>query len=141
MIPVPKKDIWFYIKLAFIFLFIAGDVYLNSKAEYGSLLQFDASKTTSHTNNNTNEWAQLSQLQVLLFGCTIVLQLSIASALFLLLCNTFPFQVGILSPFKVGVFKLFLVFQPMYMILSCIVGGMRLVRRWNITLNVGISLS
>ena len=44
----PKKDIWFYTKLAFIILFIAGDIYLNSKVEYEALLQFVASKTTSH---------------------------------------------------------------------------------------------
>ena len=128
MMIAPKKDMWFYTKLAFIILFIAGDIYLNSKAEYEALLQFDASKTTSHTNN-TNEWAQLSQLQMLLFGCAIILQLSIASALFLILCNTFPFQVGLWYPFKAGVFKLFLILQPMYMILSCTVGGMRLVSK------------
>ena len=126
MMIAPKKDLWFYTKLAFIILFIAGDIYLNSKAEYEALLQFDASKTTSHTNN-TNEWAQLSQLQMLLFGCIIILQLSIASALFLILCNTFPFQVGLWYPFKAGVFKLFLILQPLYMILCCTVGGMRLV--------------
>ena len=126
----PKKDLWFCTKLAFIILFIAGDIYLNSKADYEALLQFDASKTTSHTNN-TNEWAQLSQLQMLLFGCAIILQLSIASALFLILCNTFPFQVGLMFPFKAGVFKLFLILQPLYMILSCIVGGMRLVSIWS----------
>ena len=71
MMIAPKKDLWFYTKLAFIILFIAGDIYLNSKAEYEALLQFDASKTTSHTNN-TNKWAQLSQLQMLLFGCIII---------------------------------------------------------------------
>ena len=95
--------------------FVAGDVYLNSKTEYEATL----------TLTNIKE---LSQLQMILFGCSVLLQFSITSALFLILCNTFPFQVGLMFPFQEGIFKWLLVFQPIYMVLSCVVGGVRLVR-------------
>jgi hypothetical protein len=112
----PQKN-GFYIKFALLISFLAADAYLNSKAEYEAM-EMDGKSSID----------ELSQLQMVLFGSTIILQLSIASSIFLILCNTFPFQVGVMFPFLNGIFKLFLVLQPAYMILSCAVGGMRLVR-------------
>jgi len=112
----PQKN-GFYIKFALLISFIAADAYLNSKTEYEAM-EMDGKSSID----------ELSQLQMVLFGSTIILQLSIASSIFLILCNTFPFQVGVMFPFLKGIFKLFLVLQPAYMILSCAVGGMRLVR-------------
>ncbi|KAL3800409.1 hypothetical protein ACHAW5_009087 [Stephanodiscus triporus] len=110
----PQK-MGFFIKFGLLISFIAADAYLNSKAEYEAM-EMDGKSSID----------ELSQLQMILFGSTIVLQLSIASSIFLILCNTFPFQVGVLFPFLKGIFKSFLVLQPTYMILSCAVGGMRL---------------
>ena len=112
----PQKN-GFSIKFALLFSFIAADAYLNSKIEYEAMAMDGKSSIN-----------ELSQLHMILFGSTIVLQLSIASSFFLILFNTFPFQVGVLFPFQKGIFKLLLVLQPAYMFLSCTVGGMRLVR-------------
>ncbi|KAL3827511.1 hypothetical protein ACHAXA_003780 [Cyclostephanos tholiformis] len=112
----PQKN-GFHIKLALMVSFIAADAYLNSKAEYDAMELSDGKSSGN---------AELSQLQMILFGTTIVLQLSIASSLFLILCNTFPFQVGVLFPFQKGIFKWFLILHSAYMLLSCAVGGMRL---------------
>ncbi len=114
----PKKD-WFFAKFALMVIFVTLDVYLNSKAEYEALV----------TKSSLDE---LSQLQMLLFGSGILLQISLASAFFLILCNTFPFQVGLLAPiFQVGTLKWLLVLQPVYFVLTCIVGGMRLNQVFN----------
>ena len=112
----PRKDL-FYAKFALMIAFVAGDIYLNSKVEYEAL---DANTSID----------KLSQLQIILFGCTILLQLSIASTLFLILCNTFPFQVGLWSPMlnSISFLQWLFFLQPLYMVLSCIIGGMRLVR-------------
>ena len=112
----PQKN-GFSIMFALLISFIAADAYLNSKNEYEAMA-LDGKSSID----------ELSQLQMILFGSTIVLQLSIASSFFLILCNTFPFQVGLLFPFQKGICKMFLVFQTVYMFLSCTVGGMRLVR-------------
>ena len=106
---------WFYIKFALMMAFICFDVVLNSKIE------FEALTTGGETSKE-----KLSQHQMLLFGWTIVFQFSVAAAFFLILCSTFPFQVGLLFPFQDGIFKWLLVLQLVYMILSCIVGGIRL---------------
>jgi hypothetical protein len=112
----PQKN-GFLIKFASMLSFIAVDAYLNSEAEYEAM----------ELNGKSSGIDELSQLQMILFGTTIVLQLSIASSLFLILCNTFPFQVGIVFPFQKGIFMWLFALQPVYMILSCAVGGMRLV--------------
>jgi len=114
----PRKD-WFYAKILLLVTFIAVAIYLNSKAEYEAL-QMDA-----ETNVD-----KLSQLQMILFGCSILLQLAIASTLFLILCNIFPFQVGLWSPMlnSIPFLRWLKILQPVYIALGCIVGGMRLVR-------------
>lgn len=120
--PVAEDDVHphkngFLIKFALMISFIAGDAYLNSKAEYEAM----------ELSGKPSGIDELSQLQMILFGTSVVLQLSIASSLFLILCNTFPFQVGVMFPFQKGVFRWLLVLQPAYIILSCAVGGMRMV--------------
>ena len=71
----------------------------------------------------------LSQLQVVLFMLSLILQLSITSVLFLIACNTFPFQVGLwdVLVLKAPFLRQFLFLQPVYMALGGIVGGIRLV--------------
>ena len=109
----PKKE-WFYPKCGLLVTFVAIDVYISSKTEY----EMDATNIQ-----------KVSQLQMIFLGCSLLLQVSIASALFLLLCNTLPFQVGLLFPFQTGIFKGLLILQPVYMILTSVIGGMRLVSR------------
>ena len=111
----PKRE-WFFTKLGLIIAFIAGDVYLNSKAEYEAL---------QPTAGGIKD--ELEQLQMILFGCSLILQLSIASSLFLIVSNTFPFQVGLWMEIE-NRFKWLLIALPIYMVLGCIVGGVRLVR-------------
>jgi hypothetical protein len=67
---------------------------------------------------------------MVLFVAETILQLSIASALFLIISNTLPFQVGLWDALanSVTFLRLWLILQPVYMVLSCVVGGMRLVR-------------
>lgn len=107
---------WFYIKFALLVTSIFLDVYLNSKIEYEAMAMSEEIGLE-----------KLSQLQMVLFGCTIIFQFSVAAAFFLILCSTFPFQVGLLFPFQKGIFRWLLVLQLVYMTLSCIVGGIRLV--------------
>lgn len=104
---------WFYLKFALMATFIFFDVYLNSKLEYESMVIGDEGAE------------RLAQLQMLLFGCTILSQFSVAAAFFLILCSTFPFQVGLLFPFQEGLFKCLLALQLVYVSSSCIVGGLR----------------
>jgi hypothetical protein len=108
-----RPERWFYVKFALMASFIFFDVYLNSKIEYESMVIGDEGAE------------RLAQLQVLLFGCTILSQFSVAAAFFLILCSTFPFQVGLLFPFQEGIFKWLLVLQLVYVSSSCIVGGLR----------------
>ena len=112
----PSRE-WFFTKLGLLVVFVAGDVYLNSKAEYEAL----------HLGQGKMNTDELEQLQMILFGCSLVLQLSIASSIFLIVSNTLPFQVGLWVEMQ-NRFKWLLIVQPMYMVLSCIVGGIRLVR-------------
>ena len=133
----PSRE-WFFTKLGLLAVFVAGDVYLNSKAEYEAL----------HLGQGKMNTDELEQLQMILFGCSLVLQLSIASSIFLIVSNTFPFQVGLWVEMQ-NRFKWLLIVQPMYMVLSCIVGGIRLVRSFvradsfgsNITLSHPTSLN
>ena len=96
-------------QFVFLLLFIAGDIFINATAEYESL--------------NTHS-QQLHTITMLFLG-QIILQFCIASLLSLSLFNTFPFQVGVWYHFKT-ILKWFLIFQLIYLILSCTAGGMRL---------------
>ena len=112
----PSKD-GYVAKVSLMVAFVAGDVCLNSQMEYGAL-----------TGDRNPE--SLSQLQIILFMLSLILQLSIASALFLIACNTFPFQVGLwdVLVLRAPFLRQFLLLQPVYMTLGGIVGGIRLVR-------------
>ena len=94
--------------------FVAADIYLNSTAEYEALE------------------SGLSQLQVVLLGTAIALQFSIASALFLIVCRTVPFRLGLWGALADPVFvRLLAVLAPMYFVCCIVIGGMRLVRKYH----------
>lgn len=105
----------YYIKLAMMALFICGDLFINSTAEYEAL---NVDSSTSYD--------QMSQLQIILLISSILLQASIFSAFFLMLVDTFPFQVGLVG--VVGKkFRYMLIAQVSYSAMTIIVGAMRLV--------------
>ena len=109
-----QKD-WFYAKFAMLIGFVFADLYLNSKAEYEAL--------QPHQTEN-----EMNQLQFIVFGCIILSQVSVFSTFFLILCDTYPLQVGLLGVLA-HQFKCFLIFQSLYTTISSIVGCMRLVRK------------
>jgi len=117
---------WYCIKFGMIALFAFGDLFVNSKAEYEAL-QVNASLTDLDQQlYDSTDYDRMSQLQITLFGISILLQASIFSAFFLILVDTFPFQVGLLG--AVGKqFKHVLFAQTGYSAVSVVVGTMRLV--------------
>ena len=114
----------YYIKLVMMSLFIVGDLFINSTAEYEAL---NITEDTTHSSyENTTSYDQMSQLQIILLGSSILLQASIFSAFFLMLVDTFPFQVGLVG--VVGKkFRYMLIAQVWYSLMTIIVGAMRLV--------------
>ncbi|KAL3770622.1 hypothetical protein ACHAWO_009386 [Cyclotella atomus] len=119
----------YYIKLVMMAIFIAGDLFVNSKSEYEAL-QVDEPTDTSQQllfppSNRSTAYEEMSQLQIILLGCSILLQASIFSAFFLILADTFPFQVGLLG--VVGAqFKHMPIAQGLYSLMTISVGAMRL---------------
>ena len=118
---------WYYIKLAMMAVFIFGDLFINSKAEYEVLrVNEDTTSQQQLDFHGSTPFEEIRQFQIILFGCSILLQASIFSAFFLILVNTFPFQVGLLG--VVGKqFKHMLMAQGVYSLMTIIVGAMRLV--------------
>ena len=104
----------FYIKFALMVTFIFLDVFLNAKIEFEAMAI------------GVEGLEKLAQYQMLLLGCSILFQFSVAAAFFLILVSTFPFRVGLLFPFQEGVFKWLLVLQLIYFLSSCVVGGVRM---------------
>lgn len=107
-----------YMKLALMIVFIVVDSYLNSKIEY------DGMNTKSSSLSSHDEYFQL---QMIYFGSSIIVQLSIASSFFLVICSTFPFQIGLLFPFQGGIFRWYYTLTLVYIILSCVIGALRLL--------------
>jgi hypothetical protein len=112
-----------YIKLALMIVFIVADSYLNSKMEYDDGMLLNKKSSPSSTSSND----EFLQQQIMYFGSSIILQLSIASTFFLVICSTFPFQIGVLFPFQRGIFRWYYSFTLVYMILSCVIGALRLL--------------
>jgi hypothetical protein len=120
----------YYIKLAMMAIFIVGDLFVNSKSEYEALQVSEPSDTSQqlliYPPISSAAYEEMSQLQIILLGCSILLQASIFSAFFLILADTFPFQVGFLG--VVGMkFKYMLFAQGLYSLMTIVVGAMRLV--------------
>jgi hypothetical protein len=110
-----------YIKLALMIVFIVADSYLNSKMEYDDGMLLNKKSSPSSTSSND----EFLQQQIMYFGSSIILQLSIASTFFLVICSTSPFQIGVLFPFQGGIYRWYYSFTLVYMILSCVIGALR----------------
>ena len=107
----------FYAKFALMILFILGDLYLNSKAEYEALQSYSTGE---------DDIERITQIQIILFGCILLVQVSIFSIFFLILCDTYPFQMGLLGNLA-RQFKSLLILHPVYFAISSVVGCLRLV--------------
>lgn len=129
---------WYFMKLAMMAIFIFGDLFVNSKAEYEALeVKVDEGKDLA--THASMAYEEMSQLQIILFGCSILLQASIFSAFFLILVDTFPFQVGMGVVSKE--FKHMLIFQVLYSLMTIIVGAIRLVSQTTKTPGMHFTLS
>ena len=118
---------WYYIKLAMMAVFIFGDLFINSKAEYEALrVHEDTTSQQQLDFHGSTPFEEMRQLEIILFGSSILLQASIFSAFFLILVDTFPFQVGLLGVVSKQ-FKHILMAQGVYSLMTIIVGAMRLV--------------
>lgn len=113
---LPSKN-GLYIKLTLMIVFIMVDSYLNSKVEYDGMNK-KLSSLSSHE--------EFFQLHMIYFGSSIIVQLSIASSFFLVICSTFPFQIGLLFPFQGGIFRWYYSLTLVYIFLSCVIGALRL---------------
>lgn len=117
---------WYCIKLGMMALFSFGDLFVNSKAEYEALQVNTLFTDLDQQLYDITDYDRMSQLQITLFGISLLLQASIFSAFILILVDTFPFQVGLLG--VVGKqFKHVLFAQTVYSAVSVVVGTMRLV--------------
>lgn len=114
---------WYYLKLVMMALFIFGDLFIHSKAEFEALAVDDRILPSYESTN----YISMGQLQILLFGCNILLQASIFSAFFLIVVDTFPFQVGLIGVIWKQ-FKSMMFGQGFYSTITIIVGAIRLVR-------------
>jgi hypothetical protein len=123
------RDRHYIIKMAFMAVFIFGDMFVNSNAEYEALQVNDTPPDTQSlllSAYENTDYERMSQLQIILFGCSILLQASIFSAFFLILVDTWPFQIGLIGVIW-SQFKYMLIAQGWYSIATFIVGAMRLV--------------
>jgi hypothetical protein len=123
------RDWHYIIKMAFMAVFIFGDMFVNSNAEYEALQVNDTPPDTQSvllSAYENTDYERMSQLQIILFGCSILLQASIFSAFFLILVDTWPFQIGLIGVIW-SQFKYMLIAQGWYSIATFIVGAMRLV--------------
>ncbi|KAL3800794.1 hypothetical protein HJC23_001631 [Cyclotella cryptica] len=117
---------WYCIKLGMMALLALGDLFLNSKAEYEALqVSPSLADLNEQLSDNSSGFERMRQLQITLFGTSILLQASIFSAFFLILVDTFPFQVGLLGV-VCKEFKHMLFAQTGYSAVSVVVGTMRL---------------
>ncbi|KAL7488408.1 hypothetical protein ACHAW6_013981 [Cyclotella cf. meneghiniana] len=88
---------WYCIKLGMMALFSFGDLFVNSKAEYEALQVNTLLTDLDQQLYDITDYDRMSQLQITLFGISLLLQASIFSAFILILVDTFPFQVGLLG--------------------------------------------
>ncbi|KAL7470752.1 hypothetical protein ACHAXS_011014 [Conticribra weissflogii] len=122
-IPLGSGSIWFHTKFIFLTAFVIIDLYLNSQSEAIQPLLFDLPDDDKFGNDSSIE--AITQLQMILFVCTILVQVSIFSVVFLILSDTYPFQVGLISVLA-NRFKFQILAHPIYVSLGIMVRGMRL---------------
>ena len=105
-------------KLLLLILLILFDVAINGSAEYDDFSRDE--------DDGVDNGGSAKNLHMLLLGLQLLSQLLIFSLLFSLISGTFPFRVGLIG-ILARRFRLVLMMHPAYILISCVVGGMRLV--------------
>ena len=126
-----KKSIQYQLYMQFylfILLFLL-DVAINSSVEYDNV---HPSTSTSKKNNDVSETSDTRNIQIILFGTQIILQIFVFINLFIAFSHTFLFQVGIVSIcFKNFVWTLLM--HPLYIFLTIYISIHRVVSFCNIS--------
>jgi len=108
----------YFIKLAILLLFQLCDLYLNSTSEYKDFVQPDADFKIESSRSN--------KIHLLLCTLQILAQLSSFTVMFSLLCETLPFQIGLIGVLTKH-FSFMLCLQGLYLSLTILTSGLRLV--------------
>lgn len=104
---------WYYLlKIILLTTFLLLDLTLNATSEF------------EHFANYTRE--QIHKIQILLCSIQILSQMSSFSIVFSLLSDTFPFQIGLIGAL-IETFMPVFVFQFIYIILTLVISGIRMV--------------
>ena len=77
--------------------------------------------------NSSHEYDYLGDNTVLAFGGQVFVQVSVFIVLFLLLCDTYPFRIGLLRELLTD-FRPVLYCHPVYFIYTMVLGAWRNVR-------------
>ena len=115
--PIKSHQL-FLIKLFVLSLCFIIDIALNSLAEYEDF--------TSKTELSSSSKMNGKHLYLLLTAMQVFSQISAFSCLFLLFCDTFPFQIGLLDLLAKR-FSTVLCFHVVYFGLTCLICGLRMV--------------
>jgi len=105
---------WYLLKIFTLTLFLVFDLVINGTSEFK-----DFSKTQK-------TWNRVKRAHLLLAGFQIIGQISTFLCIFLLFCDTFPFQVGLLGVLTKRystLLRLYLIYFGM----TCLVNGLRVV--------------
>ena len=104
---------WYYLfKIILLSIFLLLDLILNATSEFENFELY------------TRE--QIHKIHILLSSIQILIQMSSFTIIFSLLCDTFPFQIGLIGVL-IETFMPAFVFQLLYIILTLVTSGVRIV--------------
>jgi len=115
-----QNHMWFLVKMSFMLLLCLADMGLNSSLEFDEYISPDAAP--ENANN----------ILVLMFGVQLVIQISTFLTLFLMMCDTYLFRVGLLGVLAKQ-FTWVLLSHPAYIAFTMIIGGYRVTELHNET--------
>ena len=118
-----KSHRLFLIKLFVLSLCFLTDISLNSLSEYED---FTSSTATTTTESSSSSKMNGKHIHLLLTFMQVFSQISAFSCLFLLFCDTLPFQIGLLDVLA-NRFSTVLWFHAVYFGLTCLICGLRIV--------------
>ena len=120
----PFEKPWHYfVKLVILSIFLLIDVTLNATSEYGNFNNINGT-SKSATSNLAKD--QIHKLHILLSSYQLLSQISSFTIIFSLICDTFPFQIGLIGVLLKR-FKLGLCIYAAYIITTLVLNGVRLV--------------
>jgi len=124
-VPAMNKEestnhMWFLVKMSFMLLLCLADLGLNSSLEFDD---YTPTKKEIEENPNLDE-GNAQNILVLIFGIQLVIQISTFLTLFLMMCDTYLFRVGLLGVLA-RQFRGVLLIHPAYIAFTMIIGGYR----------------